>query len=315
MPLEMNYSHKVDQLFNNQLVNWATAANNYASLNYIQTKRLHFNGFYFDVQFNPGRIISSSAKIDKESIKNRECFLCEANRPKEQQSIDFMEDFNILLNPYPIFPQHLTIVHKKHLPQLIIPQFNTMLELAKSLPDYTILYNGPKCGASAPDHFHFQAGNKGFMPLDYQIIILKNQYGLVQKRGSCNIFKIDDGIRKFILIESFEKQSVQNIFIEIYEKLQNVSGSDEEPDLNIHCYFSDKTWTLLIFPRGQHRPWQYMGQGDDNFIFSPASVDLGGILVIPRQQDFERIDNNLAEDMMKQIGPNDDFFNSINLNI
>ena len=119
------------------------------------------------VQFNPGRYISTSAKVDEKSINDRKCFLCPANLPEEQKGILYEEEYLILGNPFPIFPEHFTIPNINHVPQQIKNNFPLMLKLTKDLSKhYVVLYNGPKCGASAPDHFHFQAGTKNFMPIE-----------------------------------------------------------------------------------------------------------------------------------------------------
>jgi hypothetical protein len=308
-----NFAFLIKQLIDNQLNNWEFAASKYAELGYIQTKRFDFDDFTFVAQFNPARIISSSAKVDKETIQKRPCFLCSENRPKEQESVNFLNEYEILINPYPIFPQHLTIVHNHHVQQLIQPYFADMLELAKSLPGFTIFYNGPKSGASAPDHFHFQAGTNGYMPVDAEIMKIKLRYGLYLSSDDCDIWKINDGIRKFILLESSEKESIIERFHLIFEQLKTKTNSQDEPGLNIHCSFKENKWHVLIFARSRHRPWHYDALGKDNFLFSPASVDMGGLLVIPRQKDFKKINKLLAIDMMKQIGIDEEIFNFITL--
>ena len=156
----------IHHLLTGQLASWETARNNYAALSGVRVKELNVNGIPYKVQFNPARIVSSGAKVDAKSILERKCFLCPANLPPVQKGIPFGGHYNILVNPFPIFPRHLTVPELAHTPQRIATRFTDMLELAEALTDYTIFYNGPKCGASAPDHAHFQAGNKGFMPIE-----------------------------------------------------------------------------------------------------------------------------------------------------
>ena len=156
----------INDLLTSQLASWETARNNYTALSGVQVKELDVNGIPYKVQFNPARIVSSGAKVDAQSIKERKCFLCPANLPPVQKGIPFEGHYNILVNPFPIFPRHLTIPEVAHVNQRIAVRFKDMLALAQTLTDYTIFYNGPKCGASAPDHAHFQAGNKGFMPIE-----------------------------------------------------------------------------------------------------------------------------------------------------
>jgi hypothetical protein len=313
MDKTIQYSAMVAQLFKDQYKNWPLMTNNYDDLNKIRVKKLEFPDFYLKVQFNPARIRSSAAKVDKASIESRPCFLCSKNRPVEQDAIVFHDLFLILVNPYPIFPQHLTITHKDHVPQLIEDNFKWMIKLAKSLPDFTIFYNGPRCGASAPDHLHFQAGSRNYMPIDYQIDDLKVNCGKLQLDGTCKVWKIDDHVRKFILIESKKPDEIEALFSRIHRKLLIFKSTADEPDLNIHCSYTESGWRVLIFPRGNHRPWQFYAGENENILFSPASVDLGGLLIMPLEKDFEKTDKVSASDMMKQIGPSDEFFSELNL--
>jgi len=309
-----HYSEQVAQLIKDQYNSWPLMTRNYNDLDKIRIKKLEFSDFYLKIQFNPARIRSSAAKVDKTSIENRACFLCSKNRPIEQNTIQFEDDFLILVNPFPIFPQHLTITHKDHVPQLIKGNFGSMLKLANALPDFTLFYNGPRCGASAPDHFHFQAGNKNYMPIDYQIDNLKSIYGKLQLDGNCKVWKINDLVRKFILIESDYSQEIEMVFEQIYEKLFQLKPSADEPDLNLLCSYGPSGWRVLIFPRGGHRPWQFYAEGDENVLFSPASVDLGALLIVPLEKDFEKMTELLALDMMQQIGLDDEIFDQLNIN-
>jgi len=309
----INYSLEVSQLFQNQMKDWSFMANNYKDLDKIRIKKLEFPNFYMNVQFNPARIKSSAAKVDKQSIENRSCFLCTENRPKEQQAIEFEDNLLIMINPYPIFKNHLTITHKEHVPQLIKGNFKSMLKLAEALPEFTIFYNGPRSGASAPDHFHFQAGSKNDMPIDSQLEDLKNHYSLLIKDGICKVWKINDDIRKFILIQSSEADKIENKFDEIYTKLLLLKSTADEPDLNILCSFDKNEWNVMIFPRGGHRPRQFYAGGEENIVFSPASVDLGGLIIIPLEKDFGKINKPVIEDMMRQIALNDMLFSELKL--
>ena len=162
----MNISRQARKLINDQQNEWELAGKNYAGLKSVKVRTLAFDGFDMLVQFNPERIRSSAAKVDAKSIEARPCFLCQKNLPKEQRGIPVLDKYLILVNPFPIFPEHLTIPHFNHIDQRIENKFEEMLEMARLLEDFTIFYNGPKCGASAPDHFHFQAGIKRFMPIE-----------------------------------------------------------------------------------------------------------------------------------------------------
>lgn len=154
----------IHNLLTEQLASWETARNNYAALSGVRVKELNVNGIPYKVQFNPARIVSSGARVDAKSIQERKCFLCPANLPPVQKGIPFSGHYNILVNPFPIFPRHLTIPELAHTPQRIASRFTDMLELAGALTEYTIFYNGPKCGASAPDHAHSRQETRGSCP-------------------------------------------------------------------------------------------------------------------------------------------------------
>ena len=164
----MDTKLKIEKLFSDQLSSWELAKNNYTALSRVKVKELDVNGTHYKVQFNPTRIVSSAAKVDTKSIQERKCFLCPANLPAVQRGLPFKENYQILVNPFPIFPKHLTVPALEHVDQRIKNRFGDMLDLATYAQDYVVFYNGPKCGASAPDHVHFQAGNKGFLPLEQE---------------------------------------------------------------------------------------------------------------------------------------------------
>ena len=178
----------VYDLFNRQLAVWQQASDNFAALANVGVKEITVGGFPVKVQFNPARIVSSAAKVDPKTIKERKCFLCGANRPEIQEGLPFFgkkAEYSVLINPFPIFPKHLTVPDVNHVNQTIEGEwerFEDMLSLAETLDDFLFFYNGPKCGASAPDHMHFQGGNKGFLPVEYNYNALEKTL-LVNKEG------------------------------------------------------------------------------------------------------------------------------------
>lgn len=296
-----NRSNEAKELLAAQLHNWTLAASNYAGLNEVQVKSFDFDACEIKVQFNPARIVSSAAKVDKQSIEQRKCFLCAENRPAEQTQVD-LEKYWLLVNPFPIFPQHFTIPEKTHCPQLIGGRLGEMLEIAAALPDFTLFYNGPKCGASAPDHFHFQAGNKGFMPLEGELEKLKNTHGQLLPGLQSNSWSINDGVRRFLLLEGLDKAKLVADFELIYAELEKFATTDEEePMMNILCCFAASGWQLVIFPRYRHRPSHYFEEGEKNILLSPASVDLGGVLITPLEKDFSKITKADIADILNQV--------------
>jgi len=167
---------KLFALCEHQKASWELASKNYKLLSSVESKRYYFGSYKIETQHNPKRIKSSAAKTDKESIEKRKCFLCRENLPEEQKGILLHNEYLILCNPYPIFDYHFTISKLVHTPQLIKSNLIDMLAISKVLSDFTVFYNGPDCGASAPDHFHFQACTKGAMPVEKEYENLKNNF-------------------------------------------------------------------------------------------------------------------------------------------
>lgn len=305
----MTLSKKVEGLINEQLTHWETARNNYNHLENVIVKSVVMpKDTEFYVQFNPQRIISSSAKVDKASIEKRACFLCKENRPKEQNGIDY-NNFSILINPYPIFKKHLTIVGNEHTPQQIKGNFKSMLDLAKNLDEFLIFYNGPKCGASAPDHFHFQAIEKNILPIEKQFSKIEKKYHF--KNGDNNISTLENIFRKTVLLSSNNEDELCYWFNKIYDNLKNIIPSDPEPMMNILTKWENENWQMFIFPRENHRPKQYFLEGEEQILFSPASVDFGGFLITPRQEDFNKMDVELIEDIFNQVSLSEEKWDEI----
>jgi hypothetical protein len=265
-----------------QLDDWDLARNNYAALKNVKVKEFDFEGFKIKVQFNPARIVSSAAKVDDQSIKERPCFLCAKDRPAEQKSILY-GDYEILVNPFPIFPEHFTIPAVEHAEQLIYNRFADMLDFAEMLDRYVIFYNGPKCGASAPDHAHFQAGSKGFLPIE--------RHSGLDLQPPCE---------KGIVIQSNKKESIVSKFFQLYSRL-DIRKGDKEPMMNILAWYEKDEWTVIVFPREKHRPDCYYAKGKDNILISPAAVDLGGVFIIPLQKDFEKITKREIEEILQEV--------------
>lgn len=296
----MNKNKEVEVLIASQKNNWQLAKNNYSGLQKVITREIVFeNKFKIKIQFNPERIRSSAAKVDAKSIQERKCFLCQANLPSEQHGIDFLNNYLILVNPFPIFTRHLTIPLKNHSDQRIEGHFEDMLLLAQSLNDYMVFYNGPQCGASAPDHFHFQAGNKGFMPIENEFDILSKT--LLKQTGDCKIFAIDNYLRKTIVITGADKNILNIWFKQLFDILKTNIPSDPEPMVNILTCWADNKWYVYIFPRKKHRPDQFFKDGEDQILLSPASVDFSGVLITPREEDFIKLNESLIRDIFEQV--------------
>lgn len=276
----------IQDLLTEQLASWEMARNNYAALANVQMKELNVNGIPYKVQFNPARIVSSGAKVDAKSIQERKCFLCPANLPPMQKSIPFKEHYQILVNPFPIFPRHLTIPETAHVDQCIAPRLDDMLVLAYQLTEYIVFYNGPHCGASAPDHAHFQAGNKGFMPIeqDWRTQVA----GKVTDYGQATLWYLNDAPRTTLVIESADSKQAVTLFNVIVQSL-DASPEEHEPMMNVLAMYEADKWIVFVFPRTLHRPACYAAEGEANLLSSPASVDLGGVFITPVKKDFAKI--------------------------
>lgn len=281
---------------------WPLAKANYEGLKKVEEKVFQFDGFQIKAQFNPERIRSSAAKVDQQSIAERACFLCNENRPEEQQAIAFGNDFLILVNPYPIFKTHLTITSVRHTDQRFLPNVKSMLLLAKAMEGFTIFYNGPQAGASAPDHLHFQAGEKGFMLVDDEFHHLKKHSGRALILGqNTKVWCFNNYLRKMISVEIRSMEEAIHVLEAYYKSFEQVQTNDHEPMMNVLCSWSEDRWTIHLFPRKKHRPTQYFADGDAQFMISPGAVDMGGVFIIPRREDFVKITAKDVADILEQV--------------
>ena len=267
----------------------------------LKTKTFWFDGFKIKIQLNKDRIYSTSAKVDVDSIKDRSCFLCEENLPEEQKGIKLLDNYLLLCNPYPVFPEHFTIVTANHKAQEISSSFSDFVMLAKLFSDnFTVIYNGPQCGASAPDHLHYQAGTKYFMPVENDFHSIKKEFGdTVFNSEELTITALDDGLRRFFSIESTDDKILIKVFNSIYNQLENTNG---EPMMNLICNYDEENgWRLIIFLRSKHRPSHYYMEGENRIIFSPAAIDLGGVCILPVESDFYKIDKELLISSFNEV--------------
>jgi hypothetical protein len=294
------FSDTVNDLFNSQLRDWELARINYALLSGVRTREIEFSGFRILVQFNPERIRSSAAKVDAKSIESRPCFLCRKNRPSQQMGVTFTNNMTVLVNPFPIFAKHLTIPSENHTDQRIRPNFNDMLSLAEALPDYVIFYNGPQCGASAPDHFHCQAGNKGFLPIETDFDSRK-YVRLLPVESGVEIWNWSGYQRGILTFKGKNRSKLVQAFNLFFERFSEFQPDKPEPMLNILAYYGAKEWIIHIIPRKMHRPGQYFAEGEKQILLSPASVDLGGVIITPREEDFNKIRASDITDIFEQV--------------
>lgn len=290
-------------LLQQQYANWPMLQKGADTLKTVVSKEITFDGFRMNIQFNPGRIVSSAAKVDKKSIAERKCFLCLENLPPEQKGVE-TGDYTVLCNPFPIFPEHFTIPHKRHIDQRISGAFPDMLQLTKEMGSrYSLFYNGPKCGASAPDHLHFQAGDFGFMGIDNTWPDLVKNHGIwLSENALTRIASVDDGLRRFIVINSSSHTESVQAFNTLFNSFSAFNEDpEEEPMVNVLTSYRQNRWTTIVFLRKKHRPNQFFLDGDAQILFSPASVDFGGVCITPLERDFDRLNADLLTDMFTQL--------------
>jgi len=304
----------IHNLINEQLTSWETARNNYEALSTVKVKELDVNGVPYKVQFNPARIVSSGAKVDAKTIKERKCFLCPANLPAVQKGVSFKEHYNILVNPFPIFPRHLTIPEQAHVDQRIASRMEDMLDLAQALTDYVIFYNGPKCGASAPDHFHLQGVLKKDVPLIIQYPQLKEGSQLLQQEEKFeesdkygffsyyeqNFYYIDKYLCPLFAFETNSPQA--NIDLKQILRFFPKDKDENEPKFNIFVWRENNKQIILLIPRSKHRPDCFFATGDNQRLISPGALDMAGILVTTRPEDFEQMNADEILNIICEVG-------------
>lgn len=304
----------ISEFMADQLAAWPMAAANFEALLTVEVKEIDLPGWNVKVQFNPARAVSSSAKVDAASLKARKCFLCRENRPEVQTAIPWLGGkYEILINPFPIFPRHLTIPATDHTPQRIEGRIADMLLLAHELEDYTVFYNGPRCGASAPDHMHFQAGNSDFLTINEALegAELKN----LASEGGATLALCDSLPVKVFVIDApaGRRDDAAKIFERLYKALP--CSTAEEPMMNLLAYTTPIGVRLVVIPRKKHRPSFYGTEGENTMLLSPASVDMGGVFITPMKKDFEKLDRSIILNVFNELCLSTEEINEIASNV
>ena len=296
---ELMTDSPLQRFFNRQLEKWEAARQRYHDLRGSKTRELVVGSSSIQVQWNPARMVSTGAKIDKKTIAERPCFLCEQNRPKEQIKKDVDGQYELLVNPFPILPQHFTIPSLKHQPQRILNSYSEIHKLLEEYPEMMVFYNGPQCGASAPDHAHFQAGTCGVLPLQRSWKRLSsNLTKIVSLNDHEDISLIEDYHCTALLIRSRSQYGDEQLFRRLYDALPDM---DPEPMMNIVAWRRDEDFLSVVFPRTKHRPDCYYAEGDEQYIISPGALDMAGLIITPRQEDFDRLTPEKALSILNEI--------------
>lgn len=294
----------LQRFFNRQLEKWEAARQRYHDLRNVKMRELAVGASSIQVQWNPARMVSTGAKMDAKTLAERPCFLCEQNRPKEQFKKVVDNQWELLVNPFPILPQHYTIPSVKHQPQRILDNYVEIHKLLEEYPELMVFYNGPHCGASAPDHAHLQAGTSGRVPLQLSWQRLsRNLTVIVSLNDDENISLVNDYPCAALLIRSRSQYGDEQLFRRLYEALPE---ADPEPMMNIVSWRSDDEFLSVVFPRAKHRPDCYYQEGDAQFVISPGALDMAGLIITPRQQDFERLTPEKAIEILSEMTLSDE---------
>ena len=298
-------SDLADALLDGQKENWPDLLAGYDALAAICVREIRGDGWGVTVQFNPRRIVSGGARVDPETVRRRPCFLCPENLPPEQQAIAYRDDYLILCNPMPIFPGHLTIAHRRHLPQSLPENIGIFLRLAEDFgPGTTLLYNGPCAGASAPDHLHFQAAPAGRMPVETEVLDPRKRAG-VRRLDGVTISRIAKAGRGALVIEGREEEAVAARAGEAIAALGRFTPAAGEPLLNLLGRHTEEGWRLILFPRRKHRPAAYDREGAARLLISPGAVDMGGVIITPREEDFLALTWALVSEIYREVAFDD----------
>ena len=298
----------ISRFFNRQMEKWADARHRFRDLKHVETHQLSDQ---LKVQWNPARIVSTGAKIDKKTLGDRPCFLCDKNRPKEQISKQIDERFLLLVNPFPILPVHFTIPARKHQPQSIYKNYGEMHRFLSLHSELMVFYNGPKCGASAPDHLHFQAGTSGILPLQANWQRLsRNLTDIISLNDDEKIALIHDFVVPAFVIISKSEDSDEALFHRLYKSMP-VRGDETEPMMNIIAWRKGDEYISVVIPREKHRPEAYFAEGDAQMMVSPGALDMSGLIITPREEDFRKLTEESATAILQECCVSTDKMNSI----
>ena len=298
----------ISRFFNRQLEVWTDARHRFRDLKHVETRQFSDQ---LKLQWNPARIVSTGAKIDKKTLGERPCFLCDKNRPKEQMSKQIDEKFHLLVNPFPILPVHFTIPARKHQPQLIYKNYSEMHRFISLHSDLMVFYNGPKCGASAPDHLHFQAGTNGILPLQTNWQRLsRNLTDIISLNDEEKISVVRDFIVPAFVIISKSAESDEALFRRLYKAMPQ-RGDETEPMMNIISWRKGEEFISVVIPREKHRPEAYFAEGDAQFVVSPGALDMSGLIITPREEDFRKLTEEKALSLLQECGVSEEKMNAI----
>ena len=289
--------HNIRAFFAHQLDTWDEIRQRYEALKYVGLKQLGHR----QLQYNPARMVSTGAQIDRQTIAQRACFLCEKNRPEEQLTIDLGDDFELMVNPFPVLPMHFTIVRKTHVPQTILENYTEIHRLLELFPELFVFYNGPMSGASAPDHMHFQAGIGQELPLMTVLRKLEKEQQVLIKQGNGSSLSMFNSVSfNAFVIKSKAQETEMTLFKQLYDAMP-VREGEKEPRMNIVAWRDGSEDVIVVLPRDNHRPACYFEEGDRRMVISPGALDMAGLIIMPREEDFNRMSEDKLISILKEV--------------
>jgi hypothetical protein len=289
--------HEVEEFFWNEVKNWPEADSRYKALDNVEVKTLQMGSYSLQAQWNPARMISTGADITPQALAKRPCFLCEKNRPTAQHALPVMEQYQLLANPFPILQEHFTVPVIEHTPQSIKGRFRDLFRMAQQMPRYIVFYNGPACGASCPDHMHFQAGARGITPIERD---WENVYQPKLKPFAKGISLLTDYACPVLVIRTADVAEASECFERLCNALPLHIG-EMEPRINVVCWREDGEVVTLVFPRVKLRPDCYFATGEEQLLISPGTLDMCGLLITPREHDFKRLTPQQAQSILQEV--------------
>lgn len=289
--------HNIRAFFTHQLDTWDEIRQRYEALKHVGLKQLGHR----QLQYNPARMVSTGAQIDRQTIAQRACFLCEKNRPEEQLTIDLGNDFELMVNPFPVLPMHFTIVRKTHVPQTILENYTEIHRLLELFPELFVFYNGPMSGASAPDHMHFQAGIGQELPLMTVLRKLEKEQQVLIKQGNGSSLSMFNSVSfNAFVIKSKAQETEMTLFKQLYAAMP-VREGEKEPRMNIVAWRDGSEDVIVVLPRDNHRPACYFEEGDRRMVISPGALDMAGLIITPREEDFNRMSEDKLISILKEV--------------
>lgn len=304
------HSKTIYKFVGDQLSRWPLACENFRALKNVKVREMNAGGLNVKLQFNPARIVSSAAKLNKDDIAKRKCFLCRDNRPQEQIMLKFEgrkgKKYHILLNPYPIFPDHLVIASSRHTDQSIRQRYVDMLDLARKYNEFTFFYNGPRSGASAPDHHHFQAAPKGIIPLECDIQRLLDQVDndrelrYVTSLQDAYLYHYQKFATGVFVLRAETSKSMAKLFYRLLDCAEIPEG-ESEPMFNLFTFYTEGEFRSIVIFRSRHRSHHYFSDGPDHLTMSPGCADMGGVFIVPVEEEYEKLTPGLLAEMLEEV--------------